>query len=56
MPAELVERALAPNALEVAETRWCTPAEVEALPEVLESNLQFIREVGHGLASTATGH
>ena len=44
---------LRPNRLEVAETRWCTPAEIEALPYVLESNLRFVREVGRAILKGA---
>ena len=47
--AEVEEEALEPNELEVAEIRWCSPEEVEALPEVLESNVHFVRDVGRRL-------
>jgi 8-oxo-dGTP pyrophosphatase MutT (NUDIX family) len=46
---ELVEDTLTPNPDEVAELRWCTPDEIEALPGVLESNLAFLRLVGRQL-------
>jgi 8-oxo-dGTP diphosphatase len=46
--------ALEPDPLEVAEMRWCTPAEIEALPGLLESNLRFVSEVGRGLLQEAT--
>jgi 8-oxo-dGTP diphosphatase len=47
--ATLESRDLSPNADEVAEVRWCTPGELESLPHVLESNLEFVREVGREL-------
>ena len=47
--AELQEGVLQSNRQEVAEFRWCTPAEIEALPNVLDSNIAFISEVGVGL-------
>lgn len=53
--ARMEDKALALDPLEVAEMRWCTPAEVEALPRLLESNLQFIREVGQGLLGSEGG-
>jgi 8-oxo-dGTP diphosphatase len=31
------------NPAEVAELRWCTPEEIEALPGLLESNCEFLR-------------
>ena len=33
---------LAPNPAEVSETHWLTPREIRNLPELLESNLQFL--------------
>lgn len=36
---------LSPNPSEVQELRWCTAGEIRRLPHVLESNLQFLREV-----------
>jgi len=53
--AEIGEEPLAPNELEVAEVRWCTPEAIEALPEVLESNVHFVRGVGRRLVGTGTG-
>ncbi len=35
-------RPLEPNPHEVAELRWCTPAELRALPGLLESNREFL--------------
>ncbi|MGD8454504.1 MAG: NUDIX domain-containing protein [Phycisphaerae bacterium] len=40
---------LRPEPAEVAEFRWCTPDEVEALPGILEGNVAFLREVGRDL-------
>jgi 8-oxo-dGTP diphosphatase len=51
--AKLERGALKPNPLEVDELRWCTPAEIELLPQVLESNVHFMREVGRGLVEGA---
>ena len=47
--AELDADELRPDPAEVSEVRWCTPAEIQALPEVLESNVAFLREVGYRL-------
>jgi 8-oxo-dGTP pyrophosphatase MutT (NUDIX family) len=33
---------LRPNPAEVAELRWCTPGEMQQLPDLLESNRQFL--------------
>ena len=41
--AELDGDQLRPNPAEVAELRWCTPEEVEALPDLLENNRLFLR-------------
>lgn len=38
------------NPAEVAEVRWCRPDEIELLPNVLESNVEFVRDVGRDLA------
>ena len=38
------------NPDEVAELRWCTPDEIEALPGILEGNVAFLRAVGRRLA------
>ncbi len=43
--AELISEPLRANPAEVAELRWCAPAEIEALPGVLESNVVFVRTV-----------
>jgi (d)CTP diphosphatase len=40
---ELLDDELQANAAEVAELRWCTPEEIEALPGLLESNREFLR-------------
>jgi 8-oxo-dGTP pyrophosphatase MutT (NUDIX family) len=37
-----------PNPAEVAEVQWLTPSEIEALPRLLESNLQFLEGVKRG--------
>jgi 8-oxo-dGTP diphosphatase len=37
------------NPAEVAELRWCTPEEIEALPGLLESNREFLRLIRAGL-------
>jgi len=44
--AELADSRLAPNPAEVAELRWCTLQEIEALPGILEGNLAFLKAVG----------
>jgi 8-oxo-dGTP diphosphatase len=51
--AELGSEELRPNPAEVAELRWCTPAELEALPRTLESNLRFLQAVGPRLVDLA---
>jgi 8-oxo-dGTP pyrophosphatase MutT (NUDIX family) len=48
--AELGDGDLGPNPAEVAEIRWCRPDEVALLPNVLESNVEFVRDVGAKLA------
>ncbi len=50
--AELDDDELCPNPAEVAELRWCTPDEVEALPGILDGNVSFLREVGRELSSS----
>lgn len=40
--AELFNDRFEPDPAEVADLRWCTDAEIRALPWVLESNLQFL--------------
>lgn len=40
---------LSPNPLEVAELRWCTTAEIQALDYVLESNRYFLQTIGRRL-------
>jgi 8-oxo-dGTP diphosphatase len=54
--ARLEGGVLKANRQEVASIRWCTPAEVEALPGVLESNLRFVAKVGRGLIEAASGY
>ncbi len=41
--------ALRPDPAEVAELRWCTAEELEALPGLLDGNIEFVRQVGRGL-------
>lgn len=43
--AELDAEPLVPNPAEVQELRWCSMSEIERLPELLESNRRFLREV-----------
>jgi mutator protein MutT len=43
---EVLDEALAPNPDEVAEVRWCTVAEILALPRLLQSNRAFLRAMG----------
>ncbi len=45
--AELVDGELRANPAEVAELRWCTRAEIRALPGLLPNNLTFLDEVAH---------
>lgn len=40
--AQLLSAVLRPNPAEVAEFRWCTPAEVALLPALLPSNRAFL--------------
>ncbi|MBU0640645.1 MAG: NUDIX domain-containing protein [Planctomycetes bacterium] len=47
--AQLLEGELRPNPAEVAEVRWCTADEIEALPNLLDGNRLFLREVGRSL-------
>ncbi len=47
--AELVDDRLRANPAEVAELRWCTPDEMEALPQLLESNRLFLSLLRRGL-------
>jgi len=51
--AKLVGDSLTANPEEVAEMRWCTPREIEALPDVLESNIEFIEKRGRDLVGGA---
>jgi 8-oxo-dGTP pyrophosphatase MutT (NUDIX family) len=52
--AELLDDHLQPNPAEVAELRWCTPDEMDALPNLLKSNRQFLSVLRRGpLAATA---
>ena len=48
--AELVDDELHVNPAEVAELRWCTPDEIEALPGILDGNVAFLHAVGRALA------
>lgn len=43
--ADVDAEPLAPNPAEVQELRWCSIPEIERLPELLESNRRFLREV-----------
>lgn len=43
--AELLDADLHPNPAEVAEARWCRLDEVAALPNLLDSNRQFLRVI-----------
>ena len=47
--AELDDQPLTANPAEVAEIRWCSPEEIESLPDLLESNRAFMNEVGRDL-------
>ena len=47
--ARLTSGELRANPTEVAEIRWCTPDEIEALPGILDGNVTFLREVGRRL-------
>lgn len=47
--AELLDDAFVPNLAEVTQFRWCTPAEIGQLPDVLASNREFLAAVGHAL-------
>lgn len=49
--AELGSAHLRPDPAEVAELRWCTPAEIAMLPNVLESNRAFLVALGDELSS-----
>jgi 8-oxo-dGTP pyrophosphatase MutT (NUDIX family) len=51
--AERSDAVLSPNPQEVSEVRWLTPDEIESLPGVLESNLEFLRAVGRALLRPA---
>ncbi|MFH1747723.1 MAG: NUDIX domain-containing protein [Planctomycetota bacterium] len=52
--AELVDEVLHPNPAEVAELRWCTPDEIEALPGILSGNIEFLQAVGRHLLVDGT--
>jgi mutator protein MutT len=47
--ADLLDDHLQAAPAEVAELRWCTPEEIQALPGVLAGNLEFLQAVGRGL-------
>lgn len=51
--AQLLDEVLRPNPKEVAEVKWLTLDEIEALAHVLDSNLVFIRQVRRGLLDEA---
>lgn len=44
--AELLDGGLELNPAEVAEVRWLLPGEIAGLPELLESNREFLRFLG----------
>ena len=46
---ELERGSLRPNPAEVAELRWCRPDEIEALPNLLSSNREFLDARGREL-------
>lgn len=50
--AELLDDNLHLNPAEVAELRWCTPAEIEQLPDLLETNRAFLKAVDPALLVT----
>lgn len=47
--ADLLDDSLTPNPDEVSDLRWCTADELESLPDVLDSNLEFLRLIGRTL-------
>jgi len=49
--AQLLEQELHANSDEVAEIRWCRPAEIRRLPDLLESNREFLDAIGQGIES-----
>ncbi len=49
--AELLDDDLRPNPAEVAELRWCTPAEMRALPDLLPSNREFLDQTAAAVRS-----
>ena len=49
--AELGDEPLKANPTEVAEIRWCSQDEIECLPDLLDSNRTFMREVGRELVN-----
>jgi len=53
--AELADQRLQPNPAEVAELRWCTFDEIQALPGILEGNLAFLKAVGPRLLAGCSG-
>lgn len=52
--AKLDSSRLRPNPAEVAEIRWCSAEEFEALPLVLETNVRFFEAVGRRLIEMGT--
>lgn len=53
--ADLIGDGLAANPQEVAEMRWCTLREAEALDPLLESNRTFLRLVRAGIVELGLG-
>jgi 8-oxo-dGTP diphosphatase len=45
--AELLDNRLVPNPAEIAELRWLTPAEILALPDLLDGNRVFLATLRH---------
>ncbi len=50
---DLTDQDLRPNPAEVLELRWCTPAQIEALPGLLDGNLAFMHKIGQQLVDKA---
>jgi mutator protein MutT len=53
--AELNGDPLTPNPAEVSEVRWCTIEEIEALPDLLASNRDFLRDGVRRLTAEGDG-
>lgn len=43
------------NPKEVSDIRWCSPDEILGLPDVLDSNLQFLDDVGRAMLAESGG-